>query len=73
MRILKAKKADLKAKHDESTELVRTAQEAAAKATGDKEALERISAEREAESQNKLVSLQTALKLKRLITLLMIW
>ena len=59
---LKNEKAELKGKLDESSELVRTAQEEAAKAAGDKDALERISIEREQEAQNKLTELTNSIK-----------
>lgn len=63
---LKNEKAELKQKADDAAEQVRTAQEEAAKATGDKEALERISAEREAEAQANLNELKNSIKTEKI-------
>jgi uncharacterized protein YPO0396 len=63
---LKAEKDDLKTKADSAAEEVRNAQEAAAKATGDKEALERISAEREQEAQASLNELKNSIKTEKI-------
>jgi len=62
---LKSEKAELKAKADDAAEQVRNAQEEAAKAAGDKEALERISAEREAEAQASLNELKNSIKTEK--------
>lgn len=59
---LKDEKDELKTKVDSAAEEVRNAQEAAAKAAGDKDALERISIEREQEAQNKLTELTNSIK-----------
>jgi uncharacterized protein YPO0396 len=63
---LKAEKDDLKTKADSAAEEVRNAQEVAAKATGDKEALERISAEREQEAQASLNELKNSIKTEKI-------
>jgi len=63
---LKSEKAELKAKADEAAEQVRNAQEEAAKAAGDKEALERIHAEREAEAKARMNELTGSIKTEKI-------
>jgi len=63
---LKSEKAELKAKADDAAEQVRNAQEEAAKAAGDKEALERIHAEREAEAKARMNELTGSIKTEKI-------
>lgn len=59
---LKAEKTDVVEKLKEQKDITRQMEEAKAKAEGDKETLERLAAEREAEERNKFAALQNMIK-----------